>query len=811
MAGRAFGIAANIPRRRPPDRLRVSGAGCAYGGLVGIDGPWLGIDLGTSNTTAVVSWPDGRVRPLLFDGSPVLPSGIYAEPGHDLVVGRGAAHAARVRPECFEPYPKRCVDDAAVLLGGVPVPVERMITALLRRVAAEAAPAGEGRPARAVITCPAGWGRVRQRRLLDAAGEVFDEAVLAAEPVAAASYFLTMAGDRMPVGSRLLVYDLGAGTFDASLVRRTAGGFEVLASDGLPDAGGLDIDAAIVASLGRTYAARDPATWDRLVQPQTSSDRRASRALWDDVRTGKELLSRSAATVVHIPLFDDDAPLPREQVEELARPVLARTVETTRSLLATAGVAAPDLTGVFLAGGSSRLPLVASLLHQRLGVAPTIVEQPELVVAEGSLRALPLPPPAAAPPAPVPVPAGDEALWPPPAQFVPAAPPRPARTGRRTRVAVAATAVAVVALVVAVVALVVVDVVTGGGGDPGGVTDRGTGATGTASISPSPTGPPVLPEPRRIDVPDDGGEADAVRYVTLSPDGKVIAAVRAKSVRLYDAGTLKQLGDPIATEGEVYWTAAFSPDSRTLVTAADGLTTAAVRVWDANSRVYYGTLNDAFWTSCLTYGPTAKLLAVCDGPGQTVRLWDPVARRSLGRVASDDPAPIRNVAFSPDGKTLATDGGNGTTVLWDVGTRRRLGVLGGFRPGGVPIDDPGATLAFSPDGKTLAVGGADGTVVLWTVADRRRIAEFTGAHKDRVSALALSPDGRTLASLGGTTLRLWNVDSRQPAAAVVDDIADYYSALPAQFKGPDLRFDAGGRKLIGSFDNHLLTWDLTLR
>ncbi|WP_173083036.1 Hsp70 family protein [Phytohabitans rumicis] len=771
---------------------------------MGIDGPRLGIDLGTSNTTAVVSWSDGRVRPLLFDGSPVLPSGVYAEPGHDLVVGRDAAYAARIRPECFEPYPKRCVDDDSVLLGGVPVSVEEMITAVLRRVAAQAAPAGEGPPVRAVITCPAGWGRVRQRRLLDAAGQVFEEAVLAAEPVAAASYFLTMAGDRMPVGARLLVYDLGAGTFDVSIVRRTADGFEVLASDGLPDAGGLDIDAAIVASLGRTYAARDAATWARLVRPQTSGDRRASRALWEDVRTGKELLSRSAATVVHIPLFEDDAALPREQVEELARPVLARTVEVTRSLLAAVGVAAADLTGVFLVGGSSRMPLVASLLHQRLGVAPTVVEQPELVVAEGSLRAQPLPLPVTVSPASVPVPPEGEALWPPPARVVPATAPRAARTGRRTRVALAATAAAVVAVVVAV------DMVGGGGGDPGGAADRSTGPTGAASVSPSPTGPPVVPEPRRVDVPNDGGDSDAVRYVTLSPNGKLIAAVRTKSVRLYDAVTLKQLGDPIDSPGDAYWTAAFSPDSRTLVTAADGLSTAAVRVWDVSIHGYYGTLSDAFWTSCLTFGPTAKLLAVCDGPGQTVRLWDPAARRSLGRVASDDPAAIRYVAFSPDGRTMATDGGQGATLLWDVGTRQRLGVLQGFRPGGVPMTDPGAALAFSPDGKTLAVGGADGTVVLWTVANRRKVAEFTGAHNNRVAALAFSPDGRTLASLGGTTLRLWDVASRQPAAAAVDDIADYYSAQIKQRKGPDLRFGADGRTLIGCFDNHLLTWDLTL-
>lgn len=158
---------------------------------MGTEGFRLGVDFGTSNTTAVLARTDGRVRPLLFDGSPVLPSGVYAEPDRDLLVGRDAAHAARIRPECFEPNPKRCVDDNTVLLGEVEVPVERMINAVLRRVAAEADPGGEDTPLDAVLTCPVGWGQHRRGRLLAAAEQVFRSVALVTEPVAAASYFVT--------------------------------------------------------------------------------------------------------------------------------------------------------------------------------------------------------------------------------------------------------------------------------------------------------------------------------------------------------------------------------------------------------------------------------------------------------------------------------------------------------------------------------------------------------------------------------------------------------------------------------------------
>src|SRR6185503_8505958 len=123
----------------------------------------------------------------------------------------------------------------------------------------------------------------------------------------------------------------------------------------------------------------------RLVSPESAGDRRANRLLWDDVRTAKEVLSRTSSTYVHLPLIEDDVPLGREQLERLARPVLDRTVSLTRTLISGV-VRDGTLAGVFLVGGSSRMPLVATLLHRAVRVSPTAIEQPEVVVAEGSAR-----------------------------------------------------------------------------------------------------------------------------------------------------------------------------------------------------------------------------------------------------------------------------------------------------------------------------------------------------------------------------------------------------------------------------------------
>ncbi len=348
----------------------------------------LGIDFGTSNTVAVARWPDGRARPILVDGSPLLPSAVYAEPGGELIAGRDAVHSARLDPARFEPNPKRRVDDGLVLLGDHEFPVVELMAAVLSRVAEEWRRAAGPVPTEVTLTCPATWGTTRRSLLVDAADRAgLTDSRLVAEPVAAATYFAEVLGRDVPIGSVVVVHDFGAGTFDASVVARTAEGFEVLAVDGRDDIGGLDVDAAIVEHVGRMLGEDGAATWKRLSEPATLEERRAQRQLWDDVRNAKERLSRYQSADFVLPLLDREIHLTRDELEELARPVLDQTVQVTKRLLRWADLPDGRLAGVFLVGGASRIPLVATLLHRELGEAPVVIEQPELVVAEGSILA----------------------------------------------------------------------------------------------------------------------------------------------------------------------------------------------------------------------------------------------------------------------------------------------------------------------------------------------------------------------------------------------------------------------------------------
>ncbi|WP_238011575.1 Hsp70 family protein [Dactylosporangium sp. AC04546] len=353
------------------------------------EGARLGIDFGTSTTVAMMHRVDGSMTPLLFDASPLLASAVFAGTDTHLLTGADADRAAAAHPAGLEANPKRRIDDGTVWLGEQELPVVDLIAAVLRRVAEEAARVAGQIPPTVMLTHPATWSQTRLGILADAARRAgLGDVGLVAEPIAAAAYFGAVLGRDLPSGQCLVVYDLGAGTFDISVVRRSVATFEVMATDGLPNVGGLDLDATVV-DHARSLTASATDAWGRLDWPETAADQRARRTLWLGARAAKEQLSRHAAADLHVPLADADLHLTRDEFDKAARPHLDRTVALTLATLRAAALPREHIAGIFLVGGSSRTPLVASLLHRALQIAPTIIDQPELVVAAGSLHTEP--------------------------------------------------------------------------------------------------------------------------------------------------------------------------------------------------------------------------------------------------------------------------------------------------------------------------------------------------------------------------------------------------------------------------------------
>ncbi|GAB3486504.1 type VII secretion-associated protein [Amycolatopsis cihanbeyliensis] len=366
------------------------------------------VDFGTSSTCVVASVNGREPQVVVIDGQPLLSSAVYAAQDGTLFVGQEAERQAAVDPSRFEPNPKRRIDEGELLLGDTVLRVLDVVRAVLARAVAEARRlAGGVAVDLLVLTHPADWGAVRTRLLRQAAGRLAHEVALVPEPVAAAVFHAATHAstevnqDRTvefsgQIGETIAVLDLGGGTVDASVVRRLPdtgpgarrGGFRVLATRGDPSFGGADIDQALLEHVGSLVSAADPKAWRQLVEGRELTDRRRRRVLRQDVRGAKETLSRHAYTDVPMPPPFADAHVTREDLERLVATPLGAAVELTSATIEAAGLRPQQLTAIFLVGGSSRIPMVSRLVHERSRVVPTTLDQPETVVARGALRAV---------------------------------------------------------------------------------------------------------------------------------------------------------------------------------------------------------------------------------------------------------------------------------------------------------------------------------------------------------------------------------------------------------------------------------------
>jgi WD40 repeat protein/serine/threonine protein kinase/Flp pilus assembly protein TadD len=254
----------------------------------------------------------------------------------------------------------------------------------------------------------------------------------------------------------------------------------------------------------------------------------------------------------------------------------------------------------------------------------------------------------------------------------------------------------------------------------------------------------------------------SIRAVAFSPDGKTVVlggGDEQGEVRFFDAATGEPAGPPIQQPGPIY-AVVFSPDGKTL--AVGGGTMG--RFWDVATRKEISLP----WVAkerhtAGAYSPDGKTVAIGvfdGGKGQT-RFVDTADRKPIGRPLEHPAAYVYAIAFSPDGKTVATatvnaySGGQGECRLWDVATGKARGE---------PLPHPTGIIAvtFSPDGQTLATaGGHDMKVRLWDVANCKRKGKPLD-HQGDVYAVTFSPDGRMLLTGGGGMVRLWAADTGQP-------------------------------------------------
>jgi WD40 repeat protein len=265
-------------------------------------------------------------------------------------------------------------------------------------------------------------------------------------------------------------------------------------------------------------------------------------------------------------------------------------------------------------------------------------------------------------------------------------------------------------------------------------------------------------EPELVDEVS-GGFAVAV---ALSPDGKWLAIGSEKKLFVWDVEKRKfrfQWEDKDETTLPTFEALAFSPDSKFLAFAGGNHHEKAsgdvdIRLWSVETGGVVRKLQEhKRKVVALAFSPDGKMLASASRE-ESIRVWDPVK----GEVVRELPFPnCQSLAFAPDGKMLASAGYvTGADIrLWNPTTGDEL----------PPIKNSGlglTSLAFSPDGKTLAAAGGARAIRLWDVKSREEPPEFAG-HWNPVTSVVFSRDGKTLASRSSdTTVRLWDLPSGRP-------------------------------------------------
>ncbi|PSP83650.1 molecular chaperone DnaK [Halobacteriales archaeon QS_6_64_34] len=342
----------------------------------------LGIDLGTTNSAfAVMEGGDPEII-VNAEGERTTPSVVAFDDGERLV-GKPAKNQAVKNPEQTIQSIKRHMgeDDYSVTLDGEEYTPEQVSAMILQKIKRDAEEYLGDEIEKAVITVPAYFSD-RQRQATKDAGEIagFEVERIVNEPTAAAmAYGLDDESDQT-----VLVYDLGGGTFDVSILDLGGGVYEVVATNGDNDLGGDDWDHAIIDYLADEF--EDEHGLD------LREDRQALQRLTEAAEEAKVELSSRKETRINLPFIatTDDGPLDLEQkitrakFESLTEDLIQRTVGPTEQALEDAGYDKGDIDEVILVGGSTRMPQVQEQVEEMTGQAPKKNVNPDEAVALGA-------------------------------------------------------------------------------------------------------------------------------------------------------------------------------------------------------------------------------------------------------------------------------------------------------------------------------------------------------------------------------------------------------------------------------------------
>ena len=346
----------------------------------------LGIDLGTTNSVVSYMQEDGKWKVIPNpEGPNTTPSVVAFKPDGEEIVGFAAKRQLLTNPDTVASIKRKMGTNEKVHINCInkdftPQEISAKILAYMKKYAEDNL--GQ-KISKAVITCPAYFNDAQRQATKDA-GTIagLDVVRIINEPTAAAlAYGEESNSDK---DQKILVYDLGGGTFDVSILDIADGTFEVIATAGDNKLGGDDWDNVLAAYIKDQIKAQ--------YGVDLSNDKMASQRLKEEAEKAKIALSSQLKVTISLPFIamtqngpvNFEMDLTRAKFEELTRDLLRRTEEPVRRALQDAKLTANDLHEIIMIGGSTRMPAVLELVKRLTGKTPNISVNPDEAVSVGA-------------------------------------------------------------------------------------------------------------------------------------------------------------------------------------------------------------------------------------------------------------------------------------------------------------------------------------------------------------------------------------------------------------------------------------------
>ena len=333
----------------------------------------IGIDLGTTySAVAVLEGGEAKIIPNP-EGNRTTPS-VVAFKGDEIQVGEVAKRQAITNPNTVISIKRHMGTDYKVEVNGKKYSPQEISAMILQNLKATAESYLGEKVTKAVITVPAYFNDAQRQATKDA-GKIAGLEVerIINEPTAAA---LAYGLDKTDIDQKVLVFDLGGGTFDVSILELGDGVFEVLATSGDNLLGGDDFDQAIIDYLVEEFKKEQGI--------DLSKDKMAMQRLKDAAEKAKKDLSGVTSTQISLPFISAGESGPVHLENELTRHLVERTLVPTRQALKDAGLTPSDIDQVILVGGSTRIPAVQEAIKKEMGKEPHKGVNPDEVVAMGA-------------------------------------------------------------------------------------------------------------------------------------------------------------------------------------------------------------------------------------------------------------------------------------------------------------------------------------------------------------------------------------------------------------------------------------------